>query len=206
MPMNRFSMNPTDLYQDVPPITREQIADMPAEMFHGRIVVVDRPADVKKALAALEASAPVGFDTETRPNFTKKDHHKVCLIQLSSDAVCYLFRLNRLGGIPAGLKAFLENGEITKIGLSLHDDFLSLRKLAPIEPDGFIDLQKFVLPFGIREASLRKIYAILFGRRISKRAQLSNWETDTLTASMQQYAALDAWACLRIYQHLTAQL
>jgi ribonuclease D len=189
----------------IPSITREQIADMPAEVFPGQIVVVDRPADVKKALAALASSAPVGFDTETRPNFSKNDHHKVCLMQLSTNEVCYLLRLNRLGGVPAELKAFLENRKITKIGLSLLDDFHALRKLTPIEPDGFIDLQKFVLPFGIQEAGLRKIYAILFGRKISKRAQLSNWETDTLTTSMQQYAALDAWACLRIYQHLTAQ-
>ncbi|MDR1454157.1 MAG: 3'-5' exonuclease domain-containing protein 2 [Tannerella sp.] len=184
-------------------ITRELIADMPPEVFPGRIVVVDRPTDVKKALAALEASGLTGFDTETRPNFTKKDHHKVCLMQLSTEHTCYLFRLNRLGGVPTELKAYLENGQAAKVGLSLLDDFHALRKLAPIEPDGFIDLQKFVLPFGIREASLRKIYAILFGRKISKRAQLSNWETDTLTAPMQQYAALDAWACLQIYRHLT---
>ncbi|MDR2041734.1 MAG: 3'-5' exonuclease domain-containing protein 2 [Tannerella sp.] len=188
-----------------PSITHEEIADMPGEVFPGQIVVIDRLADVKKALATLEASAPVGFDTETRPNFSKKDHHKVCLMQLSSNEVCYLFRLNQLRGIPGPLKAFLENREITKIGLSLPDDFHALRKLTPIEPDGFIDLQKFVQPFGIQEAGLRKIYAILFGRKISKRAQLSNWEANTLTGSMQQYAALDAWACLRIYQQLTAQ-
>ncbi|MDR1676449.1 MAG: 3'-5' exonuclease domain-containing protein 2 [Tannerella sp.] len=185
-------------------ITREQMADMSAEVFPGQIVVVDRPTDVKKALACLEAAGLVGFDTETRPNFSKKDHHRVCLIQLSTDRICYLFRLNRLGGVPALLKDFLENGQVTKVGLSLLDDFHALRKLAPLEPDGFIDLQKFVTQFGIQEASLRKIYAILFGSKISKRAQLSNWEADTLTAPMQQYAALDAWACLRIYQHLTA--
>ncbi|MDR1335730.1 MAG: 3'-5' exonuclease domain-containing protein 2 [Tannerella sp.] len=185
-------------------ITREQIAGMPPEMFPGRIVVIDRPAQVQDALADLKTAGLAGFDTETRPNFSKKDHHKVCLIQISTDRVCYLFRLNRLGGVPATLKRFLENGRITKVGLALLDDFHSLRQLTPLEPDGFIDLQKFVLPFGIQEAGLRKIYAILFNRKISKRAQLSNWETDTLTASMQQYAALDAWACLRIYQHLTA--
>ncbi|MDR2139931.1 MAG: 3'-5' exonuclease domain-containing protein 2 [Tannerella sp.] len=186
-----------------PTITRELIAGMSPEVFPGQIVVVDRPEEVKKALVCLEASGLVGFDTETRPNFSKKDSHKVCLIQVSTDRICYLFRLNRLGGVPAKLKGFLENGQITKIGLSLLDDFHALRKLSPIDPDGFIDLQKFVLPFGIQESSLRKIYAILFGRKISKRAQLSNWEADTLTASMQRYAALDAWACLRIYQRLT---
>ncbi|MDR2763451.1 MAG: 3'-5' exonuclease domain-containing protein 2 [Tannerella sp.] len=186
----------------LPSITRELIAEMPPEVFPGQIIVVDRPADVAKALGCLEASGRVGFDTETRPNFSKTDHHKVCLIQVSTEHVCYLFRLNRLGGVPASLKGFLENRQIIKIGLSLLDDFHALRKLTSIDPEGFIDLQKFVQPFGIQESSLRKIYAILFGRKISKRAQLSNWEAETLTVAMQQYAALDAWACLRIYQHL----
>ena len=187
-----------------PSITREQIAGLPVETFPGSIVVVDRPGQVEDALAYLRRQGRTGFDTETRPNFTKQANHKVSLIQVSTEKVCYLFRLRLLGRkFPPLLKAFLESGEVTKIGLSLPDDFHSLRKLTDLEPAGFIDLQKFVLSFGIREASLRKIYAILFQKKISKRAQLSNWEAATLTGSMQQYAALDAWACLRIYQYLS---
>jgi ribonuclease D len=187
-------------------ITKEQIADLPVETFPGRIVVVDRPEQMKDALAYLCRRNRVGFDTETRPNFSKQDHHKVSLVQISTEEVCYLFRLKQLGRkFPVLLKMFLENREVIKVGLSLPDDFHSLRKLTALEPAGFIDLQQFVLPFGIREAGLRKIYAILFGKKISKRAQLSNWETATLTESMRRYAALDAWACLHIYQFLTSR-
>ena len=46
------------------------------------------------------------------------------------------------------------------------------------------------------------IYAIIFGKKISKRQRLTNWEADTLTESQKKYAALDAWACLNIYRHL----
>jgi ribonuclease D len=52
------------------------------------------------------------------------------------------------------------------------------------------------------DISLQKIYAILFGERISKNQRLTNWEADTLTEGQQHYAAIDAWACLRIYDHL----
>jgi len=115
-----------------------------------------------------------------------------------------LFRLNRLGGIPKPLENFLTNAHVKKIGLSLLDDFHSIRQLAPtLLPANFIDLQKFVPAFGVTDASLQKIYAILFDKKISKRAQLSNWESDILTDAMQRYAALDAWACLHIYQLLT---
>jgi ribonuclease D len=187
----------------LPSITKEVVSNLPVEVFPGEIVVVDHPETMKKALAHLSSADCVGFDTETRPNFTKKHHYKVSLIQVSLDEVCYLFRLNCLGGIPVELEHFLKDEKVKKIGLSLLDDFHALRKHIPIDPINFIDLQKYVPAFGIQDSSLRKIYAILFGKKISKRAQLSNWEADELTESMQRYAALDAWACLRIYQLLT---
>jgi ribonuclease D len=49
---------------------------------------------------------------------------------------------------------------------------------------------------------LQKIYAILFGEKIAKGQQLSNWEAPELTAAQQNYAAVDAWACLKIYNNL----
>ena len=59
-----------------------------------------------------------------------------------------------------------------------------------------------VSAFGIEDASLQKIYAILFQKKISKGQRLTNWEADVLTDSQKKYAALDAWACLRIYNLL----
>ncbi|MDE6575037.1 MAG: hypothetical protein K2L84_06875, partial [Muribaculaceae bacterium] len=35
-----------------------------------------------------------------------------------------------------------------------------------------------------------------------KSQRLTNWEAETLTPPQQAYAALDAWACLRIYNYL----
>ena len=43
---------------------------------------------------------------------------------------------------------------------------------------------------------------ILFGQKISKSQQLSNWEAEQLTQPQQLYAATDAWACLTIYNRL----
>ncbi|MDE6121004.1 MAG: hypothetical protein K2F63_04370, partial [Muribaculaceae bacterium] len=59
-----------------------------------------------------------------------------------------------------------------------------------------------VKEYDITDISLQKIYAILFGERISKTQRLTNWEADTLSDAQQAYAALDAWACLKIYHHL----
>jgi Ribonuclease D len=183
-------------------ITKEDISALPVELFSGQIVVVESLADVSNAISHLSTFDYVGFDTETRPNFSKNQHHKVSLIQLSAQNRCYLFRLNKLGGIPPPLEGFMKNGKTIKIGISLLDDFHGIRKHIPFETDSFIDLQKIVSSFGIQEASLQKIYAILFGKKISKRMRLSNWEADELSETQLQYAALDAWACLQIYQHL----
>lgn len=185
-----------------PSIKKEEISTLPVEAFPGRIVVIDKKTELEKAIEYISLQQCVGFDTETRPNFSKKQHHKVSLIQISSEDTCYLFRLNKLGGIPASLIDFFNDKQVIKVGLSLLDDFNAMRKLVDIEPANFIDLQKFVPAFGIEDASLQKIYAILFGKKISKKTRLSNWEIEELSEVQQQYAALDAWACLRIYQHL----
>ena len=183
-------------------ISKEELAKMPREEFSGRIVVVDTEEGVAEAIACLSSFPKVGFDTETRPNFTKYTHHKMSLIQLASKDTCFLIRLKQFKGIPAMLEAFLKDKNVKKIGLSLSDDFNGLHELATISRDSFIDLQEYVHQFGIEELSLRKIYAILFGKRISKSQQKSNWDIPFLTEPQMRYAALDAWACLRIYQFL----
>ena len=183
-------------------ITKEAISKMPREVFPGSIVVVDTEKKLDVALLQLSSLTEIGFDTETRPSFSKKTHYKMSLIQLASDDICFLIRLNKLKKIPLSLEIFLKNQEIKKIGLSLRDDFHGLHSITKISPCNFIDLQQYVVQFGIADMSLQKIYAILFGKKISKRERLSNWDTAILTEAQQRYAALDAWSCLRIYQFL----
>ena len=101
---------------------------------------------------------------------------------------------------------FLNSEETIKVGLSLRDDFGAIRKRSAIDPGNFIDLQDFVKSFCIQEASLQKIYAILFSKKISKGQRLTNWEAENLTEPQQRYAALDAWACLKIYNYLNSTI
>jgi len=183
-------------------ITKEVISQMPREVFPGRIIVVDTECGLNDALQHLSSFTEIGFDTETRPSFSKKTHYKMSLMQFSGDDVCYLIRLNKFKKMPVSLELFLKNEEIKKIGLSLRDDFHGLHNLTKVSPGNFIDLQQYVVQFGIEDMSLQKIYAILFGKKISKRERLSNWEAEELTEAQQRYAALDAWSCLRIYQFL----
>lgn len=182
-------------------ITKEEIAAMPREEFNGRILTILTENESDKAVDYLLRFPIVGFDTETRPSFKKGQHYVVSLMQLSTGDTCFLFRLNHIG-IPASLERFLKSESTLKVGLSLRDDFGAIRKRADIEPANFLDLQNYVRQFGIEDASLQKIYAILFNKRIAKGQRLTNWEADTLSDSQKRYAALDAWACLKIYTFL----
>ena len=182
-------------------ITKEAISELPLEEFTGRIIVIDTLRDVEKAVGYLSEFQSVGFDTETRPSFKKGQRYKISLMQISTDEACFLFRLNRIG-IPEALEEFLANEKVLKIGLSLRDDFGAMRKRTDIQPANFLDLQNYVGQFGIEDASLQKIYAILFNKKISKGQRLSNWEADVLSDAQKKYAALDAWACLKIYNQM----
>lgn len=182
-------------------ITKQELSQLPCEEFKGAVKVIDSIDDISSAIKTLSESDIIGFDTETRPSFKRGQLHNVSLLQLSTRKECFLFRLNKIG-FPDQLKSILENPDILKIGLSIHDDFHKLNRLRPTRPESFIDLQNYVKKFRIADNSLTKIYAIVFGKRISKGQRLTNWEADKLSANQQAYAALDAVACIDIYEYL----
>ncbi|MBR5117019.1 MAG: 3'-5' exonuclease domain-containing protein 2 [Muribaculaceae bacterium] len=175
---------------------------MPQVMFPGDIHVIDSIFHVKEAVRVLMNHEIVGFDTETRPSFRKGVVHKTALIQISTPDECFLFRTCKIG-VPQDLAQYFADSRFKKVGLSLHDDFKIMSKFDNChEPQGFIDLQEIVGKFCITDISLQKIYAILFGGKIAKGQQLTNWEASELTPAQQNYGAVDAWACLKIYNYL----
>ena len=182
-------------------IDKEIVRNLPLAHTDCEIEVIDSPEEVKRAVEYLCLSDVVGFDTETKPTFQKGKLNKIALLQLSTEKKCFLFRLQMIGKNEI-LRKFLENECIKKIGLATRDDFYRLNAWNKVNPKNFIDLQKFVNQFGIAEMSLQRIYAIIFGKKISKRQQLSNWEAKMLDKAQQIYAATDAWACREIYLKL----
>lgn len=182
-------------------IAKADVAQMPAVLFQGRIIVIHSTADVEKAVNYLKSFPIVGIDTETRPSFAKGRTYDVSLLQISTEDTCFLFRLNYIG-MPQALIDLLQDARQLKVGLSLKDDIHNLHRKHSFEPQGFLDLQQYVKTLGIEAQSLQKIYALLFGEKISKSQRLTNWEADVLTDRQKSYAATDAWACIRIYKYL----
>ncbi len=178
---------------------KKQIAKLPRVMFEGATVVVVSNLEAKKAVNFLLKQPILGIDTETRPSFKKGKQNVVSLLQVATKNICFLFRLNYIG-LTEDIVRLLEDNTVPKVGLSLHDDVLSLHKRGDFKPGLFIDLQDHMRELGIEDMSLQKLYANLFGQKISKTQQLSNWEADVLNDKQKSYAATDAWACVMIYE------
>ena len=189
-----------------PTISKEEINELPVLSYiDRRIEVITTLPKLHEAIEVLKQEKWVGFDTETKPSFVKGVKNKVALVQLSTPQVCYLIRVNKLG-IPPILSEFLAAPTPLKIGLSLHDDYRVLLRSCKFKPTGFVDLQKIIQKVGIEELGLQKMYAILFGKKISKAQRLTNWEAAYLNEPQQEYAAIDAWACVDIYEKIKDEL
>ena len=180
-------------------IEKCKIFSFPREIFKGRIETVNTLKEAEKAVTFLNKQKLLGLDTETRPVFRKNAHpKKVALLQVATENICFLFRLNYIG-LPPILVELLSSDNHLKVGLSFHDDIRMLHMRTEFQMGKWIDLQKMARELGLADQSLQKLYANVFHRFISKSQRLSNWEAETLTETQKRYAATDAWACLNLY-------
>ena len=186
-------------------VDKAMISQLKRVEFYGKIYVVTSPVEAEHVVDYLLSQPILGFDTETRPAFEKGKRYQCSLLQVSTRTDCFLFRLNKTGLCPAVVR-LLGDEQVTKVGLAWNNDMLSLRQLGSFKSGRFIDLQDMVRELGIEDQSLVKIYANLFGERISKAERLSNWERSELTDKQMEYAAIDAWACVRIYNEVNRLL
>ena len=182
-------------------ISNEQTALLPAVEFRGEIRIVEHERDIAAACKTLAEQPVIGFDTETRPSFRPGVTFRVSLLQLSTPTVCYLFRLNKIP-LAKPILQLLEDRRVLKIGADVAGDLRSLRQIRHFRDGGFVDLQGIAPEWGIGEKSLRKLSAIVLGKRVSKAQRLSNWEAAQLTEKQMRYAATDAWICPEIYRTL----
>ena len=184
-------------------ISPEGIEKLEYASFPGKISVIDSVgAEFNRAIVYLRSQKVIGFDTETRPCFgPNQPRYGVSLLQLSGPEKAFLFRVKNMG-MHRRLCNLLSDKRIVKVGAAIHDDIRGLQKLKEFTPGNFVDLQKIVWEYGIRDKSVKKMTAIILGFRISKTQQLSNWEAETLSESQCKYAATDAWVCREMYLKL----
>lgn len=187
-------------------ITPKELEKIDFATCPGKIIVIDSVgAEFNRAIAYLREQKVIGFDTETRPTFSPdQPRYSVSLLQLSGPDKSFLFRINKIG-MHRRLCNLLSSAKVIKVGAAIHDDIRGLQKHRDFVPAGFVDLQKIVWEWGIRDKAVKKMAAIILGIRISKTQQLSNWEAEKLSESQCKYAATDAWVCREMYMKLQSE-
>ena len=186
-------------------IKAEEIQKLPQIKFSGKIHLVEGQESTEQALHHLQQQKVLGFDTETRPVFRKyQPPHPVALLQLASASDAFLFRLHQKQNYEA-IVSILERSDILKVGIGVFKDVRALTRSFEFQPDGFFDFAVLCQSLKIQQSSLRNLSAILFQKRLSKNAQLSNWERNPLTSKQILYAATDAWISREIFLKLSKQ-
>lgn len=179
-------------------ISKEYINSLPIIRFDGNVVMVTSEQQAEDVLKHLMEETWVGFDTESKPSFTKGTSYPVSLVQFSTQDTAYLFQLKKTG-FTGGLVEILENKQIKKIGVGIKADIAKLQEQRFFIPGGFVDLSELAAAKGIIQVGVRGLTARYLHHRLPKTAQKTNWARSKLTMKQQIYAASDAWICLKIY-------
>lgn len=182
-------------------ITADELTALPLKAFEGKVQVITDVSNFDKVLREIEKHPVIGFDTETRPSFTKGQSFKVALLQLATPNKVFLIRLHH-ATLTEEIVSIFENPGIIKAGVAIRDDIKALQKIKRFHPTAFVELATMSKEAGLQVESVKKLTGLLLGFRISKSAQTSNWEAATLTEKQIEYAATDAWVCLEIYKKL----
>ncbi len=191
----KVSMN---IFPEKRHITKAEINELPMQAYEGPIHLFNTPDAAETAAQKLLTETLLGFDTETRPAFRKGESYDPSLLQLATEHEVYLFQIQQCGLTPSLLQ-LLADPDIIKAGVALDRDVSELKAMAHFEPAGFVELATYAKQARIKNLGLRGLTAILFGFRISKKEQVSNWARKELSESQQTYAATDAWLGRKIY-------
>lgn len=114
--------------------------------------------------------------------------------------------------LPDKLTAFLHNPRIHKVGKAVNADLKQLEATvrSPRPFAGALDIAAYAKERCVisnARCSLADVCAAVLGKRLNKNVSertSTAWDQDTLTAQQQQYAALDAFAPLLLYQKLSS--
>ena len=180
--------------------TKEQIRELP--VYKGvdldNIIVVSNKEEAIDAVSELMQYSVLGFDTESKPTFKKGEVSSgPHLIQLSCLSKTFIFP-SLFPDVISEVAKVLANSNIKKVGFGLSDDKKALTNKFSIKVENTVELSSKVKDFtGVKQnVGARAAVAMLFGQRLTKSAQTSNWAAFPLQDYQLLYAANDSYSAL----------
>lgn len=221
----------TDSWADSPSTSTDKSVDFFKLSLPGglsSIYHVQTPAQFSAMLVDLCAQRIIAFDSEWKPNFCTDN--ELAIVQLATRQRVYIVDVANIKlPLPDDwhqlARAVFANEHIIKLAFSPASDLAMFGKSMPGFANvhqtiaGCLDLQlvwqhlnklarhQFRFPcdgdrFG---SSLSGLVQLCFGRKLDKSNQFSNWQQRPLRAEQVEYAALDAYCLLEIYDVMEAE-
>jgi ribonuclease D len=179
-------------------ISKEKLQRLPMRFYDGAIHLVNTEEGAQKAVAEIIGESILGFDTESKPAFSKGEKYPPSIVQVATANGVYIFQLVKIGQLKF-LKPVLERENLLKVGIAIHDDVLKLRNIEDFTPVGFQDIGDLTRSLGIHQTGLRNLVGIFLRYRISKSSQTTDWSQENLSTQQLTYAATDAWTSRELY-------
>lgn len=162
-----------------------------------------------EALADLRGWKAIGFDTESKPTWSKDEvSHGPHVVQFATPERAYVFQVFRQECVPI-IKSILEDESIVKVGFGLKSDRALIHKKLSVKIKLILDLNKIFRTDGYRGATgVRAAVAIVFNQQFHKAKKIttSNWSLPRLSDRQLIYAANDAYAAIRVLMALDRPL
>lgn len=223
----------TDSWSDIPSTSDATTTTPPEEFLKlslppNCIQHVQTATQFTAMLADLCAQRLIAFDSEWKPTFCSDN--ELAIVQLATRQRVYIVdvantKLPNDDDWHQLASAVFANEQIVKLAFSPASDLVMFGKSMPGFANvhqtlaGCLDLQlvwqhlnsvprqQFCFPFdGDRfGSSLSGLVQLCLGRKLDKSNQFSNWQQRPLRAEQVQYAALDAYCLLEIYDVMEAE-
>ena len=162
------------------------------------------PDEARSALAVFTGQPIIGLDTETYWDFSTRQN-RLSLLQLASPTGDVIV----IDALAAGLeeaRPLIENPSAMMAAHNAKFDDGVLRQ-AGFEVAGLVDtLRLSRRTLRLRSFSLASVSDHLFGFKLDKTYQQSDWRRRPLSREQLDYAALDAQIALQVFQELAERL
>ncbi|KAJ7587518.1 hypothetical protein C8J56DRAFT_786255 [Mycena floridula] len=199
------------LRENVTPVTASN--NLPPATITVPITVLSTITQMQDAILSLVECIPeeengrliIGLDLEWN----------TAILQIAYDDHVWIFQLGRLHinstSFPSHLAKFLANPRVIKAGRNVQTDLRYLEEDSGTKDGPFvggIDIADFAKEKGVVKSAkvgLAELCASVLKEKLEKPNDIRvgmEWGNEELSDAQQQYAALDAWISLRIYQQL----